>query len=145
MNNGHFSTAESVDQVQYLPMPNPTASEVESPLHQAIFDVINPWDINVPTHYSGYCSGNGSHVKMIVDAIEVPLQEAVKATVKVSLELAEARKSFKRAPAQPDVSALESAVWMQLGIWSVEIATSGQMAPTQAMIEAIKALARGHK
>ena len=51
------------------PMPNPTPEEIESPLFNAIWDAIKSWDVNVPESYSGYCGLNGSHVKIIIDAI----------------------------------------------------------------------------
>ena len=27
------------------------------------------WDVNVPSHYTGYCSVNGSHIAMIIEAL----------------------------------------------------------------------------
>ncbi len=52
-----------------LEMPNPTDEELASPEFEAIWQLIKSWDVNVPTHYEGYCGANGSHVKMILDAI----------------------------------------------------------------------------
>lgn len=53
-----------------LPMPNPSKEEVDSLQFNAIWDIIKTWDINVPEFYSGYCSGNGSHVKLILDSLK---------------------------------------------------------------------------
>ncbi|MDM9556027.1 hypothetical protein QU926_20655 [Pseudomonas asiatica] len=50
-------------------MPNPTEADLSSPEFEAIWQVVKTWDINVSTHYEGYCSGNGSHVKMILDSL----------------------------------------------------------------------------
>lgn len=50
-------------------MPNPTEEDLESPLFEAIWQCIKSWDVNVPAHYAGYCGANGSHVKMILNAI----------------------------------------------------------------------------
>jgi len=50
-------------------MPSPTDEEIETIVFRTIFDTIKNWDIMVPGH-GGYCSGNGSHVKMIIDAIK---------------------------------------------------------------------------
>jgi len=52
-----------------LEMPNPTEAELASPEFEAIWQVIKSWDVNVPTHYEGYCGANGSHVKIILDAL----------------------------------------------------------------------------
>lgn len=51
-------------------MPNPTAEDLKRPDFEAIWQVIKGWDVNVPTHYTGYCGANGSHVKMILDALD---------------------------------------------------------------------------
>jgi len=52
-----------------LEMPNPTEEDLASPEFEAIWQVIKTWDVNVPSHYEGYCGANGSHVKMILDAM----------------------------------------------------------------------------
>ena len=51
-------------------LPNPTEEELKSDLFNAIWNVIKTWDVNVPEYYEGYCSANGSHVKLILDAIK---------------------------------------------------------------------------
>lgn len=53
-----------------MPMPSPTKSEMESKEFEAIWNLIKTWDLNVPEYYSGYTSGNGSHVKLILDALK---------------------------------------------------------------------------
>lgn len=55
-------------------MPNPTKDEMESDEFNAIWDVIKTWDINVPEYYQGYCGGNGSHVKILLDALRPVLR-----------------------------------------------------------------------
>ena len=51
-------------------LPNPTPQMLEGdPVFEAIWQVIKKWDINVPEYYHGYCSGNGSHVALIYNAI----------------------------------------------------------------------------
>lgn len=52
-----------------IEMPNPTEADLESPEFEAIWQLIKSWDVNVPSHYEGYCGANGSHVKMILDAL----------------------------------------------------------------------------
>ncbi|WP_321354613.1 hypothetical protein [Pseudomonas extremaustralis] len=56
---------------QKLEMPNPTEEDLASQEFEAIWQVIKSWDVNVPSHYEGYCGANGSHVKMILDALSV--------------------------------------------------------------------------
>lgn len=51
-------------------MPNPSAVEIASPLFNALWDVMKTWDVNVPEYYEGYCSFNGSHAKLILDAVK---------------------------------------------------------------------------
>jgi hypothetical protein len=50
-------------------MPNPSLDNLKDPLFNAIWETIKTWDINVPLYYNGYCSANGSHAKLIFDAI----------------------------------------------------------------------------
>lgn len=50
-------------------MPSPTRDELDSDEFNAIWEVIKHWDINVPKYYSDYAGGNGSHVKLILDAL----------------------------------------------------------------------------
>ena len=50
-------------------MPSPSRDEIESELFEVIFNLIKDWDINASEYYSGYTSGNGSHVKLILDKL----------------------------------------------------------------------------
>jgi hypothetical protein len=59
---------------QYKELPNPTKEELNSPQFEAIWNVIKHWDINVPDYYNGYMSGNGSHVKLILDELKVVMR-----------------------------------------------------------------------
>lgn len=55
----------------YKEMPNPTPEQVEhDPTFQAIWNVIKTWDVNAPEYYFGYCGANGSHVALILNALE---------------------------------------------------------------------------
>ena len=47
-------------------MPSPSKQDIENPLFDPIFQVIKNWDIGIN---GGYSSGNGSHVKLILDTI----------------------------------------------------------------------------
>lgn len=51
-------------------MPNPTPEQMESPEFNAIWQTIKSWDVNVPEFYNGYCGANGSHVVLILNALE---------------------------------------------------------------------------
>jgi hypothetical protein len=51
-------------------MPNPTPADLADKTFQALWSQIKDWDINVPQFYEGYCGGNGSHVKLLLDALE---------------------------------------------------------------------------
>lgn len=51
-------------------LPNPTPEDLSNPDFEAIWTVIKDWDINVPQYYRGYMSGNGSHVKLILDELK---------------------------------------------------------------------------
>lgn len=53
-----------------MDMPNPTPEQMESPEFQAIWQTIKSWDVNVPEFYDGYCGANGSHVVLILNALE---------------------------------------------------------------------------
>lgn len=55
-------------------MPSPTKEEMESEEFNALWDIIKTWDINFPEYYSGYCGGNGSHVKVLLDALKPVLR-----------------------------------------------------------------------
>ena len=46
------------------PLPNPSISERDSPIFNAIWEIISD-----PNYYYGYMSGNGGHVKLILDKI----------------------------------------------------------------------------
>jgi hypothetical protein len=50
-------------------MPNPSDYDLESEEFKAIWEVIKSWDISAPKYYNGYCGANGSHVKVILDAL----------------------------------------------------------------------------
>lgn len=52
-------------------MPNPSPAELLLPEFEALWQVVKNWDINVRTHYRLYCSGNGSHVKMLLDGLNL--------------------------------------------------------------------------
>ncbi len=55
----------------YKEMPNPTPEQVENdPAFQAIWNVIKSWDVSAPEYYFGYCGANGSHVALILNALE---------------------------------------------------------------------------
>lgn len=53
----------------YEVMPDPSDEMLASPQFEAVWNVIKSWDVNVPEAYSGYCSANGSHVAMILNAL----------------------------------------------------------------------------
>lgn len=56
---------------RHIAMPSPTDDDLNDPVFNAIFDVIKSWDVNSPAHYEGYCSANGSHAKLILDALRL--------------------------------------------------------------------------
>lgn len=62
-------TCPVINEMDRKPIPNPTSEDLNNPFFEAIWQVIKNWDINVPEYYHGYCGGNGSHVKLILDAI----------------------------------------------------------------------------
>ena len=49
---------------------DPKPGETETPLFNAIWEVIKGWDINVPEEYGGYMGAIGNHVCAIIDAIQ---------------------------------------------------------------------------
>jgi len=51
------------------PMPNPSLADLDDPVFEAIWQTIKAWDVNVPAYYVGYCGANGSHAKLILDAV----------------------------------------------------------------------------
>lgn len=56
-------------------MPNPTEAQLASPEFDAIWQCIKSWDVNVPEFYDLYCDANGSHVVLILQALESLKQE----------------------------------------------------------------------
>jgi len=53
------------------PMPNPTQEQLSDPTFEAIWQIIKTWDVDVPEYYQGYCGANGSHVVLILNALEL--------------------------------------------------------------------------
>lgn len=51
-------------------MPRPSAETLNDPIFQAIWECIKTWDVNVPEYYAGYCGANGSHVQLILNALD---------------------------------------------------------------------------
>jgi len=51
-------------------MPNPTPEDMKDPTFEAIWQAVKTWDVSCPEYYSGYCGMNGSHVKIIYDAVK---------------------------------------------------------------------------
>jgi hypothetical protein len=49
--------------------PSPTPEMLDDPQFNAIWDVIQTWDINVPHIYEGYVGASGNHVRAILDAL----------------------------------------------------------------------------
>jgi hypothetical protein len=71
--------SEPIKEATNKQMPNPSEVEVNSGLFKKIWAVMKSWDVNAPEYYSGYCGANGSHVKLILDAIEAaPVLERIK-------------------------------------------------------------------
>jgi len=58
-----------IDSYIRVEMPSPTIEEQNDVSFKAIWDIIKSWDVNVPEYYYGYCSANGSHVKLILDEL----------------------------------------------------------------------------
>ena len=57
-------------------MPNPTQQDLNDPIFESIWKVVKYWDIHVPGYYTGYCSGNGSHVKLILDEVRTAIRDS---------------------------------------------------------------------
>lgn len=51
-------------------MPNPSETDLTDPVFNAIWEATKTWDVNAPEYYAGYCGMNGSHIKLILDAIK---------------------------------------------------------------------------
>jgi len=52
-------------------MPDPTPEMLNGdPLFDAIWGVIKSWDVKVRGAYNGYCGANGSHARLIYDAVK---------------------------------------------------------------------------
>lgn len=62
-------------------MPNPTEDELNSIWFNKIWSVIKNWDVNCPDYYNGYCGANGSHVMMILNALDLPQGESEGTTI----------------------------------------------------------------
>jgi hypothetical protein len=50
-------------------MPNPTAEDLASPTFEVLWQCIKTWDVGVPAYYTGHCGANGSHVKLLMNAL----------------------------------------------------------------------------
>lgn len=59
-------------------LPNPTEADLKSPVFNALWEVVKTWDVNVPEYYAGYCGANGSHVKLLLNALQPYLKQPVK-------------------------------------------------------------------
>jgi len=57
-------------------LPNPSNEDLNDPIFNSIWNIIKSWDINVPDYYKGYMSGNGSHVKLILDEVRINLRDS---------------------------------------------------------------------
>ena len=55
-------------------LPSPSDDEMNSPEFNAIWDIIKNWDIKTQNS-NGYCGGNGSHVKLILDSLKPILRD----------------------------------------------------------------------
>jgi hypothetical protein len=62
---GKMSTERSI-----LNMPDPTEEQLASPEFEAVWQAIKSWDVRVPEFYDGYCGANGSHVVLILNALD---------------------------------------------------------------------------
>jgi hypothetical protein len=60
---------------KYKEKPSPSEDDLKNPLFEPLFQLIKNWDIRVPEYDALYSSGNGSHVKMIMDAIIPQLRD----------------------------------------------------------------------
>lgn len=63
-------TTGTIDQSHsFLKLPNPDEEDLKDPIFEAIWQTIKSWDVNAPSYYIGYCGANGSHVKLVLDAV----------------------------------------------------------------------------
>ena len=53
-----------------IDMPSPTQEDLNSELFNKLWELMKNWDINVPDYYTRYKGCNGSHLKLIIDAIK---------------------------------------------------------------------------
>jgi hypothetical protein len=65
-----------IDQRDFLEMPSPTEMDLVCPFFEAIWQATKDWDLNAPKHYAGYCSMNGSHVMIILNAMREVAERA---------------------------------------------------------------------
>ena len=72
-------TSEQQEREAFKDMPNPSQTDLDDPLFEAIWQVIKSWDVNVPAHYAGYCGANGSHVMLILSQLRAALAANVPA------------------------------------------------------------------
>lgn len=66
-------TTRLVSSSPFSKLPTPTRKDLNDPIFNAIWMQLKTWDINIPQYYYGYCSGNGSHVKLLLDTIKAVL------------------------------------------------------------------------
>jgi hypothetical protein len=62
--------AKRAESVIKRDMPNPTPEQLESDEFEVLWQAIKSWDVNVPDYYHGYCGANGSHVALILNALD---------------------------------------------------------------------------
>lgn len=72
---GGHAMAENVNGKVYPDMPSPTEEDLHDPVFERIWLVVKSWDVNAPEYYQGYCGFNGSHVKLIMDALRGPMHD----------------------------------------------------------------------
>jgi hypothetical protein len=126
-------------------LPNPDEAEQASPEFQAIWSVIKTWDVNVPEHYVGYCGANGSHVKLLLDALdEVRAETLVEVLAR---DLFDNRLGWSGGAAPHAPIAFWMALGMALGVnpqWALtEFANEGDAMTTMDAAETLYAQAVG--
>lgn len=87
-------------------MPAITEEEISSPLFEALWMEIKTWDVAIPHRYRGYCGANGSHVKLLLEAIEPHITLLHK-----QLNRAESRAA-KPAPPKEEAGFYRSWLWL---------------------------------